>query len=126
MPTTVPAVAVRPTLYLNPSCSKSRAAEAELDRRGVAYTAVRYLDDPPDRATLTSLVARLDGPAADLVRVTDPAFTALGVDPAGLSSADAVVDLLVAHPEVMQRPVIDTGRRAVIARSPEGITDALG
>ena len=70
----------------------------------------------------------LDGmsdPPVALVRVKDRKFTVLGVDPATLTTRDAVVDLLVEHPEVMERPVVLRGDAAVIGRPTERITELL-
>ncbi|MCU0269182.1 MAG: hypothetical protein MUF83_11120 [Acidimicrobiales bacterium] len=64
-------------------------------------------------------------PPVALVRLTDRRFTGLGVDPATLTTRDAVVDLLIEHPEVMERPVVLRGDEAVIGRPTERIGDLL-
>ncbi len=107
------------TVYFNPACSKCRAARQLLDERGEPYTLVAYLEAPPDRATLEGLVDRLTDPVADLVRTDDPAFADLGLDPADYTEPGPVVDLLLDHPELLPRPVVVRGDRAVIARPPE-------
>lgn len=113
------------TLYHNPRCSKSRGAKALLDAAGVGYRLVEYLKAPPDRAELARLVAALDASPAALVRTGEPAFRALGVDRAALADPAAVVDLLAAHPALMERPVLVVGDRAVIGRPPERVRDLL-
>jgi arsenate reductase len=92
----------------------------------VVHERVEYLEAPLDRATLTRLAEQLVDPVAALVRVDDPAFTVLGLDPADYVTAPAVIDLLVAHPEVMQRPVVVSGGRAVIARPPDRVGELIG
>jgi arsenate reductase (glutaredoxin) len=107
-------------VYHNPRCSNSRTALALLADRGDAVDVVEYLKAPPDRATLESLLAMLVDPPADLVR-HDQRFAELGLDPDGYTEPDAVVDLLVEHPELMQRPVLVSGGRATIARPPADV-----
>ena len=104
------------TIFHNPSCSKSRGALGMLDDRAVDYGVVEYLVTPPSRETLEMIVDTLVDPVADLVRTTDARFADLGLDPAAHRTKEAVIDLLLAHPELMQRPVLVRGNRAVIAR----------
>ncbi len=66
----------------------------------------------------------LDGPVADLVR-KDKRFKELGLDPAGYADKKAVVALLLQHPELMQRPIVIRGKRAIIARPPEKLEALL-
>ena len=105
----------------NPVCSKSRGALELLDARGVDYALVEYLVTPPSRSLLESVVAKLVDPVADLVRTDDKAFTALGLPADGFTTPGAVVALLLEHPEVMQRPVVVRGDRALIARPSERV-----
>ena len=107
------------TIFHNPKCSKSRQAFDLIDAQGEPFTVVEYLKTPPDRSTLEWIVARLETPPIGLVRTDDPVFRALGVDELSLTTATAVVDLLMDHPEVMQRPVVLRGDKVVIARPPE-------
>jgi arsenate reductase len=113
-----------PTLFHNPRCSKSRGARELLDDAGVAYEVVDYLKAPPSRADLERLVARLEDEPAALVRTGEPGFKALGVDKAGLDAA-TVVDILAEHPDLMERPVLVVGERAVIGRPPERVLALL-
>lgn len=110
-------------LLHNPKCSKSRQALDMLQSRGVEPEVVRYLDTPPDRSTLELIVAQLDDPAT-LVR-KDPHFKELGLDASDYVDAGSVVDLLVEHPRLMERPVAIKGDRAVLGRPPEDILALL-
>jgi|SRR5579872_6572130 len=113
------------TIFHNPSCSKSRGALAILGERAVDYGVVEYLKAPPSRDALEAIITKLVDPVADLVRTSDQRFVDLGLDPAGYQSPAAVVELLLAHPELMQRPVVVRGDRAVIARPEARVAEIL-
>ncbi len=111
------------TIFHNPRCSKSRQALALLEERSVAHEVVRYLDDPPKRPALEDLVAQLTSPVRELVRWDDA--RKVGVDAADRDDPKDVVDLLVAHPELLQRPIVVHGGQAVIGRPTEAIQALL-
>ena len=95
-----------------------------LRAQGVEFDTVEYLKTPLHRMTLERIVAMLDAPPAELVR-KDRRFEELGLKAANYVSAEAVVALLLKHPELMQRPVIVKGGKAVIARPPERLLPLL-
>jgi arsenate reductase (glutaredoxin) len=111
-------------VYHNPSCSKSRGALEILKDQGVATDVVEYLKAPPARADLERIVDAIPNPPNELVR-KDKRFKELGLDAADYTTRDAVVDLLLAHPELMERPVVFRGERAVIARPSELVLELL-
>jgi arsenate reductase len=110
------------TIYHNPACGKSRGALEILRTRGVDTEVIFYLDAPPERADLEKILDLLPTEAAELVR-KDKRFKELGLDANDYGTRAAVVDLLLAHPELMQRPVVIHGNRAVIARPSELVLD---
>ncbi len=112
-------------IFHNPACSKSRGALEILAEHGVDPDVTEYLKAPPDRATLERIVAIVDDEPAALVR-KDKRFKELGLSSADYVTPASVVDLLLAHPELMERPVVIVGDRAVIARPPEKLLDLLG
>ena len=114
----------RVTVYHNPSCGKSRGALDILRERGVDCDVVEYLKTPADRPTLERFLALLGGPPTDLVR-KDKRFRELGLDDAKFVTRDQVVTLLLEHPELMERPVVIRGGRAVIARPSEKVLEIL-
>lgn len=111
------------TLYHNPRCSKSRAALALLEDRGVVPTIRRYLEDPPDETALRDLLRQLGLPAAALVRRGEAAYKALG--PGGNPPEDELIAAMVANPILIERPVAVAGDRAVIGRPPENVLALL-
>ena len=95
-----------------------------LRERGVEFDVIEYLKTPLDRDTLASLVDLVPNDPADMVR-KDKNFKDLGLDAADYVTADAVVDLLLEHPKLMQRPILVRGDRAVIARPPDNALELL-
>ena len=113
----------RPMLYHNPRCSKSRAALALLEERGVEVDVIEYLESPPSRATLADLRAKLGRPVAEWIRKKEPAFREAGLSDA--SSEDDLLAAIAAHPILLERPILVHGARAVVGRPPERILELL-
>ena len=112
-----------PTVFHNPRCSKSRAAMATAEELGIDVDEVRYLDAPPDRATLEAIVQGLEDPATELIRHGDAKKA--GIDTSQATTPAAVVDLLVEHPQLMERPVVWLHGRAIIGRPTERVAPFL-
>lgn len=110
-------------IYHNPRCSKSNAALTLLQARGIQLEIVDYLNDPPSKAALASLLGKLGLPAQALVRATDQELTTLLAG--GARTTDRVLDLLVQQPSLLQRPIVETGDRARIGRPPERVLELL-
>jgi arsenate reductase (glutaredoxin) len=110
-------------IYHNPRCSKSRAALALLQERGADVDIVEYLIDPPPQATLERLLGKLGMQARDLVRTGESDFkeSGLSLD----SPAAQLIDLMVRHPKVIERPIVEVGEHARIGRPPERVLDLL-
>lgn len=114
----------RLTIYHNPACGQSRGALALLEERGVPVDVVEYLKTPLDRATFERFLDLLPDPPADLVR-KDKRFKELGLDPEAYVTRQQVVGVLLEYPELMQRPVVVRGDRALIARPSEKVLSLL-
>jgi arsenate reductase len=112
------------TLYHNPACKHSRGALDLLKSRGIQFDTIEYLKTPPKRADLERIIEMIEVPAAELVR-KDKRFDELKLRADDYASKDAVVGLLLEHPELMQRPVVIRRGRAVIARPPEKLESLL-
>lgn len=113
------------TIFHNPSCSHSRGALGILDEQGVDHRVVEYLVTPPSRETLEMIISKLVDPVPDLIRTTDKRFAELGIDPGPYDTPEKVIEFLLVHPELMQRPIVIRGDRAVIARPSERVAEIL-
>ena len=111
-------------LYHNPRCSKSRGALEILSERGVDIDLIEYLDAPPTRGDLEGLLDALPDPPAELVR-KDKNFKELGLDASAYETRDAVIELLLEHPILLQRPIAMLGDKAVIGRPSEKVLQLL-
>jgi arsenate reductase len=113
----------RLVLLHNPRCSKSRAARALLEERGVEFDERRYLEQPLTRAELSDLAGRLGRSPHEWVRKGEPAYAEAGLD----ASADAerVLDAMADHPILIERPIAIRGARAVVGRPPEEVLRLL-
>jgi arsenate reductase len=112
------------TIYHNPACGKSRGALDILREHGVDCDVIEYLKQPLERATLEGFLDRLPGKPADLVR-KDKRFKELGLNDADYVTCEQVIAVLLKHPELMERPVVIRGGRAVIARPSEKVAEIL-
>ena len=112
------------TIFHNPHCHASLNALTIADELGVSYDLVLYMKERPDRATLESIADRLEDPVADLVR-KDSVFKKLGLDAADYVEREPVIELLARRPELLQRPIVVRGDRAIVGRPKERIRRLL-
>lgn len=113
---------MKPRIYHNPRCSKSRATLALLKARGIEPEVIEYLRDPLDATALRALAAKLALAPRSLVRTGEDEFKAAGVDLASASD-EQVITLLAEHPKLLQRPIVETDTAARIGRPPEQVLD---
>lgn len=116
------ATAKKVTVYHNPVCGKSRGALEILGERGIDHEVIEYLKSPLDRATLEHFLDLLPGAPAELLR-KDKRFKELGLNEADYQTRAQVVDVLLKHPELMERPVVIHDGRAIIARPSEKVLE---
>ena len=104
-------------VFFNPSCSKCRTVKSLLDERGLNADYLKYLEQTPSREQLEKVMALLgtDDPR-DMMRTDEPEYRELQLDRA---ERDELLDAMVKHPILIQRPIIIHGGRAVIGRPPE-------
>lgn len=110
-------------LLHNPRCSKSRAARALLEERGVAFRERRYLEDPLSEAELRDLARRLGQPARTFARRGEDAWKAAGLGDA--AEDEAVLRAIAEQPILLERPILVRGERAVVGRPPERVLELL-
>jgi arsenate reductase (glutaredoxin) len=115
-------------IWVNPACSKCRAATAALDDAGVTYTVRCYLDDPPDRDELVSVLDRLGLEPWDITRTNEPDAKEIGLAgvPKDAEHREQWLDALAAHPRLIQRPIITAeDGTTVVGRDPESLARVL-
>ena len=110
--------------YHNPRCSKSRQALELLHARGIRPELVDYLGDPPDADGLRALLGKLGIAPRELIRKGEAIHAELGLDDPSLDDA-ALIQAMVAHPVLIERPILEHGERAVIGRPPERVLELL-
>jgi arsenate reductase len=111
------------TVWFNPACSKCRTVQGILAESGVDADYVRYLDQAPSRADIEAVLARLGtGDPRSIIRTGEAVYRELGL--AG-ADREALLDAMVAHPILIERPIVIRGDRAVIGRPPENVLDLL-
>ena len=111
-------------VYFNPVCSKARGAVEILRDKGVDFEVIEYLKDQPSRADLKRILDAIPDPPSALVR-KDKRFQELGLDEANYQTREQVIDVLLEHPELMERPVVFAGERALICRPSEKVLELL-
>ena len=112
-------------IYHNPRCSKSRETLKLLRERGVEPDIVEYLKTPPDRQTLEHILQLLGLEPRELMRRKEKEYKDLGLNDPSLSR-DQLIDAMLAHPKLIERPiVVKDGRRAALGRPPEQTLELL-
>ena len=111
-------------VFFNPSCSKCRSLRSIFEERGVDADYVRYLEQAPTREHLERVLGMLgtDDPR-DMMRTGERIYRELALHRA---DREELLDAMVEHPILIQRPIVIYGGRAVIARPPQRALDLLG
>ena len=113
----------RIVVYQKPTCTRCRQTIARLREAGADFETVDYYEKPLSREKLRRLLSRLDVPVRDAVRWDEPVARKLELKARDLTD-DELVNLMAKHPDLIQRPIVSAGDRAVLARPPEKV-DAL-
>ena len=112
------------TIYHNPRCSKSRQTLALLRDNGVEPTIIEYLQTPPSAAELTKILGQLGRRPRELMRRKEAEYKANGLDDDGLSDTDLIA-AMVAHPKLIERPIVLANGKAALGRPPESVLAIL-
>lgn len=112
------------TVYQKPTCTTCRQVYAALRDAGVDFEAVDYYVDRIPRAKLTELLGKMGIRARQLLRTKEEQYKALKLGERDLTD-DQIVDLMVEHPDLIQRPIVEKGDRAILARPAERLLEIL-
>jgi len=112
------------TIYHNPACGTSRNTLALIRNSGVEPEIVEYLKTPPSRDRLADLIRRMGVPVRDVLREKGTPYAELGLDDASLSD-DRLLDAMIAHPILINRPIVETPLGVRLCRPSEAVLDIL-
>lgn len=112
------------TIYHNPKCSASRNTLALIRDSGAEPRIVQYLETPPSRAELEALIAAMGVPVRDVMRAKEAIYQELQLDNPALSDAQ-LIDALLAHPVLLNRPIVVTPRGVRLCRPADAVLDLL-
>ena len=105
----------RITVYQKPTCTTCRQVYAALKTSGVSFDAVDYYLEPISKTKLKELLKKMDMSADELLRTKEDIYKQLKLSEKELSENE-LIDLMVKHPDLIQRPIVEKGNRAVLAR----------
>lgn len=108
------------TIYQKPTCSKCRETMELLHTRGVEFSAINYFIDPIPADILRDLIAKLGISPIDLFRKKEAKFKELEIGTKNYSNEE-LIDILAKYPELIERPIVVRGNKAVLGRPPENV-----
>jgi arsenate reductase len=111
-------------IYQKPTCSKCREAIGILKDRGVNFEAINYYETPLDADQLRELIEQMGIAPRDLLRKGEQVYRDLNLGKRDLSD-DELIELMVEHPDLIQRPIVVRGNKAVLARPPQNVEELL-
>ncbi len=111
-------------VYQKPTCTTCRQVYNALKESGVDFDAVDYYVDPIPKAKLKELLLKMGIKARDLLRTKEDLYKKLKLADRDLSEAE-IIDLMVEHPDLIQRPIVEKGSRAILARPAARLKEIL-
>ncbi len=111
-------------IYHNPNCSKSRKTLDLLQSKNIEPRIIEYLKSPPTHQELAGILQMLDLDPKELIRSGESEFRENGLDDPTLPK-DQLIDAMIEHPILMQRPIVVCNGRAAIGRPPENVLEIL-
>lgn len=112
------------TVYQKPTCSKCRETLRLLKERGVEFEAINYYETPFTEKELRGLLKRLGLTPREILRKDEPLAKQFGIGKKDFSNQELIA-LMAKHPELIQRPIVVRGDRAVLGRPPENVKELL-
>ncbi len=111
-------------IYHNPRCSKSRQTLALIQERDIEPDIIDYLHHPPSKRQLKKILAQLGMKPRDLIRKSEPQYKQNHLDNPSLTD-DQLIDAMIQHPILIERPIVVSGDKAVLGRPPEAALEIL-
>jgi len=111
-------------IYHNPRCSKSRETLKLIQEAGIEPEIVEYLKDPPTASELDAILKKLKLQPQQMMRTGEPIYKELKLKDRELSRSEAI-QILVEHPQLIERPIVVKGKQAIIGRPPENVRSLL-
>jgi arsenate reductase len=112
------------TIYHNPACGTSRNVLGLIRDAGIEPAVIEYLKTPPSRAVLTDLIARMGVPVRDVLRQKGTPYNELGLGDESLTD-EALLDAMMAHPILINRPIVVTDSAVKLCRPSETVRELL-
>ena len=112
------------TVYEKPTCTKCREMNRFLREHGVDFAKVNYYIEPLSKDQLTELIRKMKIKPRELLRTSEAIYRELGLAKKDFSD-DQIISLMVKHPDLMQRPIVERGKRAVLGRPTENVKALL-
>ena len=112
------------TIYLKPTCTTCRQVFTALKEKGVDFDAVNYYTDPIPKVKLKELLKKMGLSAEELLRKKEDIYKTLGLSEKKLSDNE-LIDLMAKHPDLIQRPIVEKGDKAILARPAERLKEIL-
>lgn len=111
-------------IYHNPRCSKSRQTLALLQEQGIEPQVIEYLTQPPSKSQLKKILSLLGLQPRDLMRKKEPEYLDNHLDDPDLTK-DQLIEAMVKHPKLIERPIVIHGDKAALGRPPENVLEIL-
>jgi arsenate reductase len=111
-------------IYQKPTCSKCRETLGILRERGVDFDSINYYETPLTVDELRSLVKKLGVPPRDLLRKNEPIYRELKLSSSELSDDD-LLKVMVENPDLIQRPIVVRGGKAILGRPPQSVDELI-
>ena len=112
------------TVYEKPTCTKCREMDRFLRESNIDFTRVNYYLEPLNEKQLCELIRKMGIKPRELLRTSESIYRELGLGKKELTD-DEIISLMVKHPDLMQRPIVERGDRAVLGRPTENVKALL-
>ena len=112
------------TVYEKPTCTKCREMDKLLRESGIDFSKVNYYIEPLTKKKLTELIRKMGIKPRELLRTSEAVYRELGLGKKDFSD-DQIISLMVKHPDLIQRPIVERGARAVLGRPTENVKSLL-